>query len=60
MLDEDGDVLHQVGEFRRQRVKRGADHLLERLRIDGDHQSIVRQASQLAARLPAAAGRWIA
>jgi TDG/mug DNA glycosylase family protein len=47
VLDEDGHVFHQVSEFRRQRVERGADHLLERLRIDGDHPTIVCQSPVL-------------
>ena len=41
VLDGHGDVAHQLPEFGRQVVERGADHLLEPLRLDVDHQPIV-------------------
>jgi TDG/mug DNA glycosylase family protein len=47
VLDEDSHVLHQVGKLTRQRVQRGPDHSLERLRVNLDHSSILGQLSRL-------------
>ena len=41
VLDGHGDVAHQLPEFGRQPVECGADHFLETLRLDLDHQPIV-------------------
>src|SRR4029077_3101253 len=45
VFHQDCHVLYQVAEFRGQPVERGRDHLLERLWVDTDHQSIVRQGA---------------